>query len=79
MHVKGLVLAEVVMLVGLAVALVGGVAILAVSDRGPTDGLVGWGVGTAVLIFTSGRVAIGLLKREIRQARGGSEADLDSR
>jgi hypothetical protein len=62
------------MFVGLGIGLLGGVAMLLVTDRGgPMDGAVFWGVFTAVLIFSSGRTAIGLLKRDLRQARGGSQ------
>ncbi len=55
MNCKGLVLAEAVMLVGLGIALLGGVGILVVSSRGPIDGLIGLGVGSTLLIYLSGR------------------------
>jgi hypothetical protein len=60
------------MVIGLGIAVFGGVAILVVSSRGPIDGLVGWGVFSAILIYTSGRAAVGILKRELRRMKSGS-------
>jgi hypothetical protein len=50
--------------------MIGGVGILVVSDRGHVDGLVIWGMMSAALVFTSGRSAIAILKREVQRLRG---------
>ena len=67
---KRLIIAETAMFVGLAIAIIGGLATVIFSPRGSVDGLVFWGVGSAFLIFSAARVVIGILKQEIRQSLG---------
>jgi len=59
--------AEIGMIIGLAIALFGGLAIVAVSNDAKTVSLVIWGIGSAFLIFTTGRTAIVMLKGELRR------------
>ena len=69
MNPRILLAAEVAMLAGLIIAVIGGICILIFSERGPVDGLVFWGVLASVLVFTSGRSAIAMLKREVERLR----------
>jgi hypothetical protein len=65
-------LAEVGMIVGMGIALFGGLAILAVSKLELVVGFVSWGMGSAFIIFTAGRTAIGNLKRDLKNTQTGS-------